>query len=381
MQNENFMYSGFTSDGKKAWYITMMDNLLMEVEFKDGTVKCLGKVPNTWGEMGAYRTLICKDQKLFLIPFNASLLCIYDLNTKKFDFLDVFQHSSGSGNKHLKLYGRISYENELIIYGLSSVVFRYNIYTNEIKKYYIDKNSVANNEYFFMKDGFVVKDKLILPFVDDTALVEIDLHKDIVEYHVLQMDISEVIHQMVFYENDTLHFILFDKEWKIHVGVVGTKDYLLEDYQVYTPSLDKVEKDNTNNIPFMCGFIKERKIILFPNKQLKVCCIDISEKDCTVHNGLVPSVIEWVREGERCLYNYFDIDCLENGYYYSMQYGQKTLVTIKDDTLQIEEKHLEYIFSEEDAEINRMIMDNSPVLYEKDEYLNLKEYLEKVKER
>ena len=156
MQNINYTYSGFASNGTKVWYITLADNLLMEVNSLNGEVICLGKIPSTGCVYGAYRTLVYKMGKLYIIPFNSSKLCIFDFTSKKFKFLDIFQKFFQTGIESLKLFGLISYKDEIIIYGLYPMIFRFNVLTYNIVGYEIDNKEMANNNYYFWKDGFVI---------------------------------------------------------------------------------------------------------------------------------------------------------------------------------------------------------------------------------
>lgn len=375
MQNDNFTYSEFTSNGEKVWYITIVDNLLMEIDLNNHKVKCLGKIPNTLNETGAYRNLVYINEKLYLIPFNTTSLCIYDINTKNFNFMDAFHHSWCIDNKRMKLYGRLVYGNELIMYGLNSTVYKYNILSNELKAYQITNSEVQKNDIFFMKHGFVIGDKLILPSSEKTILVEIDLSTDKIKYYKFELNVPNVICQLVLYENQSFYFVLFDKEWKIHIGVIDINGYFVKDYQVYMPNLKKIESDNPNNIPFVCGFVKRNKIVLLPGKQLDTYVIDIDKKCYRIHSELV------TRINGKCPFNYFAIGHLENSYYYSIQYGQKRFVMIQEETLSVIEMELDYVLMEEKECImtNKMIMELSPILYEKDKFLNLCEYLERIK--
>lgn len=372
----NCMYSSFALNENKIWYITRDDNLLMEVDIVSHTLECLGKIPNTQKGPCIYRTLFYRNNCLYLIPYNAEDIWKYDIGMKTFSAMDVLSDYSDIAGSDKKLYGILEYGNEVILYGLNSVVFRIDLEANAVKTYQMQHCPKSDISTWFMEEGFVYDDKLFLLVNSHLMVVVIDLKNSKVNYLNVDVDIADGIHQKIFRENEMLYYVTIDKKWKLHVVKMNLVDMAVIAHDTYL--CEYMEKIDSEHTPFQCGFIYDKKLVFLPGQQLVGYLLDLNTKQHEIKH-FFPAINKEALEGmQKHSYNYFALIYLDSmGLYFSINWELKKMIFINPMNLEIQDFDILYKNIPENQYINviNQIVDNSTVLYEKDRYVSLQDLI------
>ena len=378
MQMANCTYSSLTSFENKIWYITIVDNLLMEVDIHDGKLVCLGKIPEGNKGSYAYRTLVYRKKCLYLIPYNAEDIWKFEIESRTFKRMNMLSPYSKIIGKEKKLFGILEYENETILYGLNDRIFRVNWDSEQVIPYRVIENEKSSNiTTWFWQGGFIEDGILFLPVNKKLSLVAIELNSHSVEYIDFGMDIKDKIYQIVFHEKNRVYFLILDSIWQIHVITINKDNMQLVAHDIYSDELRDIEEDNKIN-PFQCGFVCNEVIVLLPGRQMMACVIDIKKKRCEMVRMLPVVDKEKLRENEIYPYNYFNIVYVQSkDLIFSINWGRQKMISINPHTLEVKEKNITYGDKASNVynKVVNQIIDNSNILYEKDFYINLKDYI------
>ena len=369
MQINNCTYSGFACFENKVWYITQNDNLLMEMDIITHELECLGKIPNTDAIL-SYRKVFYRKGVLYLIPYNAQDICKYELKSGKFSFLDILRKYS---SKYKYLFGIIEFGNEIILYGLQTEIYRVDLDSYKVKVYQVRNKG----ESCFWQDGIIYEGKLILPFNKQIMLAVVDLNQNDTQYVQMDVEVSNVILQMFFYEKQNLYYVIIDSMWRIHVININIKDLTVISHNVYRNLVN--DRVTHQNVPFQCGFIQNEKIILLPARQTETCVIDLKLNEC-INAKLLPVI-----DGNTALsqnnypFNYFNIVYVKSEkLFFSINWEMEKMITIDSDTLDVQEYDIAYkeISAKQYAQTINQIVHCSNILYEKDHFMDLEDYIE-----
>ncbi len=371
MQINNCTYSGFACFENKVWYITQNDNLLMEMDIITHKLKCLGKIPNT-ERILSYRKVFYRKGVLYLIPYNAQDICKYELESGEFSFLNILSKYS---SKYKHLFGITEFSNEIILYGLHKEVFRIDLDSYKMKVYQVGNES----ESCFWQDGIIYEEKLILPFNKQIMVAVVDLNQNDTQYVKINVDVSNIMLQMLFGEKQNLYSVIIDSIWQIHVININMRDLTVLSHNVYSNLAN--DRISLRNVPFQCGFIQNDKIFLLPARQMQTCVIDLKLNEC-ISGKLLPVIDRnSVLSQNDYPFNYFNIVYIKSvKKFFSISWEMKKMIIIDSDTLDVREYDITYkeISVKQCLDTLNQIAYYSNMLYEKDHFMNLEDYIEFV---
>lgn len=285
MNNNEYTYSDFATDGKRLWYITMNNNLLMEINITDGNVECLGSIPTNINN-AAYRTLEFYQEKIYLVPYFANQLCVYDLAKKEFLFVKLLEKSESQN--HSLLMGHAIYNNKLIMWGngLSVVFFDLKTKIGRCLKINNDLLDIdEKDKAVFWKDGFVQSNILFIPIAHYSVLAVVDLETDEIKIIKYGNHKKYNLYQIFRHVDENLYFIVFDNEWKCHIMECRANSLESSEISVNL-GLENIYSNSTENIPFMWGEVINKKLILAPARAESFYIVDLDCWDAKRLDGL-----------------------------------------------------------------------------------------------
>ncbi len=167
--NSNIFYraENIVCDDDYVWYKTNYHNMLFCVDRKTGVVRTITLPDSYRDRLTAFRRIEKVGRRIYLLPFNAREICIYDLDSKKFDAVylphGVFDYSEKGGFMASAVIG-----DEIIMFGYHPVILFFNVKTREITfvrgfekeipedkrpKVWFESNCIIDNRLYLSVNG------------------------------------------------------------------------------------------------------------------------------------------------------------------------------------------------------------------------------------
>lgn len=162
--------------GKNLWYTSCMHNGLFNIDLITGENKFVGYIPNEELEMRAlYQLIVPYKRKLVLIPYNASAIAVYDIDTNEFKKCKLGEMP------YEKCYSAHLYKDMIYLLPQSiDCLYCYSIADNCIKR--IDNESFAYTKWTKDKwisiSGCILNDKLYFIIYNTNKICEYDLKQN-----------------------------------------------------------------------------------------------------------------------------------------------------------------------------------------------------------
>lgn len=295
ISREMCTYFGLVSADNKAWYITDIDNYLMEIDIYTGHTKVLTQMQNETGVSFSHRQLFYNNDKIYCLPYNSSDLVIYELKSKKYRKLRV-PSTISSERSYCYITGCFLCENDIVMYGRDAYVVVFNTKSEIFSTYYLDeklKNISKYKDMCFFRDGFEINGDYVIPMHKNGKAVVISP----LDGKSRLIDISE---------NITPNYIT-TKVYKgdIYSLVIHHNDICLNRINIETNQLDVLKEihysEEIQDGMFICGDILDRTWILLPGLQMTGLTIDLEEMKVEIVD--YSDKLIGVQDGERIFFN------------------------------------------------------------------------------
>lgn len=161
----------------EAWFFTTNFNGLYSADLKTKNIVFRGSVP--WEglhEEYLYMSIVENDGKIYLIPYHATCIAIYDIERGEFEKIEISQVASVK-----QFYvGGCFRENELWIFpALSSQILCIDIHSGKVsevkaKHEHMEQYVLETNDIYFHKQVVCEDNKIYTPLCNANVIVEID---------------------------------------------------------------------------------------------------------------------------------------------------------------------------------------------------------------
>lgn len=165
----------------KIWVVAKWFNGLFCIDKKTQEVSLKATFPNEkYSQENLYLNLNLIDGKIYCIPYAAKSIAIYNIKEDTFEnvALDKNKMQYGVGNE--TFIGSMRYDNYLFMFpAYSKAIVRMDIHTYELLYItewveQLGENSYNEYELFFYKQSFVKDNKILIPFCNVDAVLELE---------------------------------------------------------------------------------------------------------------------------------------------------------------------------------------------------------------
>ena len=362
--------SGMATDNYHIWYVTNINNFLMQVDIKTGETKFLGKIPGTNNVNMAYRTLIYNDNVLFIIPFYAQSLVKYYLDTGKFEIINIHPSFLEKKGIYLMLFGGHINNNKIVMYGVNGCILKYD-YIHDVFSFNGPKEFSINFGcgISFWDSGFTNDIYNYYPIDSYRAIIVENL--DIQSYFLIKWgEFDKKNYTITNFYNNKICCAIIDDNWNLKielVDIVGTNNY----ESLLSVQIPNISHFNTNNPPFMCGNIIKDELILYPGYYHKMWIVNLKTASIKVIDDF-PSYTNI-----RYCFNSITIDNTKGC---SIFAREKKLVIYDYNNKTLSSLNM-YLDSKSEEAIKNEVFDlsNSPIIDEQSSIITLREFINRIK--
>lgn len=160
------------------WFCAQNFNGLYSMNLITKEVKLCGVFQNEmYSQCRLYATMKLVGRKIFLIPFFAKNIMVYDVDACCFTSIEIDEALVGSQGNMLFM-GVQQYKNYLFIIPVqATVIIRLNTVDNSItyiKEWYEECKDILHGNVYFRKQSILLDSKLYVPFFYANAVLELD---------------------------------------------------------------------------------------------------------------------------------------------------------------------------------------------------------------
>ncbi len=128
------IFDNLIYDDGYLWFLGTSSGVVFKVDLVDGRIFPITFVERFHKQALAYRSMIKSGKFLYLFPFYARDICIYDIESREFRSVelppDIFKEDEKEGFTHV-----VKYSHYLFAYGYPAVIVRYDINNDHIISY------------------------------------------------------------------------------------------------------------------------------------------------------------------------------------------------------------------------------------------------------
>lgn len=281
-------------NGDDFWYFSMQFNGLFHLDLQTGIATPLGKVPNEEDfKDRLYSSMHYFENKLFLIPFSAEAIGVYDIDNNEFLKINVCADEKRPDyyDANYKWQGSVLYENKIIMFGLTHSAIgildcqtmKFNTNQKWIDCYEKEYGYIKKTKYDFYFEKNVV-------LADGCMYVTLGFSNKIMKYSLLNDDakfISVGNEGDIFYNLIKVSdfFVLTRKNSNEGIIILDPINNVIEDR---VSKIDGVSCAYASLIPledrFMLITLNEKKILVYNHLNKEHCVIDSISKYDNVYD-------------------------------------------------------------------------------------------------
>ncbi len=199
---------GYVDQEEKLWFCPLKLNSLFSYDLNTGELSWKGRIP---GEpifkQALYRNCVRCNNKVYLVPYTASEIAIYDINTKEIKKLKVEDY----GVKNNRYSCAAVYGNMIFMFGdKTPCTLIINTDTDEVsyfEKMHNELDSIKNKDIgFYISRSLIIEENLCY-FIGAEANVLVIFNMDTMEYEFVPLGESEGSYNNLYKMNDDIYLI------------------------------------------------------------------------------------------------------------------------------------------------------------------------------
>jgi hypothetical protein len=276
-------YAGFATDNKYIWYITDQECFLMQIFIETGTVKCLGKIPETHRPY-TYRTLVYCCNSLYCVPYYTNKICRYDLSANKFEMINMPEDVCNDYTECM-LFGNFINNEEIVMYGKYPYIVRYNWVNGRFYVHHLNEKDLNINhkiDHWFFRDGFELNNKYIIPIHHYSIFLIIDTETNKTKAFVLNGQENYIQYSITRKYKDNICALTINENHEMKIYFININNGTIEKENIYRQ--EQCVCENQKDSPFLWGDILEDKFILLPGYQKNACTINLSDSRININS-------------------------------------------------------------------------------------------------
>ncbi len=332
MQEKNFFsYSGVKICRGKLWYVTEEENFLMSIDIQSGVVDSTGIIPGAEGIYLAYRGLVVYNNILFLIPFNAFSIMVYDaLNQVYKDIVLPPRILEIVGDEPKFFEGNII-GDKLIMYGFTHYILIYDI-GNAFFDIVDVKDAVvrvADIDKWYLRFGLVFEEKVYINLLYSNLYVVFDLNNKKVEVNAVGDKFTRKRYSMLLKQGNFIYYVSESIQGTFSIVKFTPKDFDILDGMEW----DDIESCGEDLPRFLWGTVLDDELLLFPGHLSKFVRVNLETYKLHMEHVEDPKTNwNWYNCWTSLYGDIVNDDCA-----ISIMPGRKCLIIAKKDSIEYKE--------------------------------------------
>lgn len=266
MEKELLFSDSIVANDKYVWYIPLKKNILIQIDRNTGKAILCGNIPVEKECYIAYRVIFLYNKRIYLLPYDANQLCIYDIKDRKFIIEDIPKHEE----KQCRFTAYSVVDGVAVVSGQFSKILFIDLNTGDMewKSYGSAISEKERTDFFVWRSSFIYEGHVIIPFWKLPYFLSVNVRDKIVE--IKFMDVKE----NAVFDN---HFLYNGKLYSLVTGNEKAKIYV---YDLKCMTLEEIELNiDVPDSYFRCiGFatVYNDTIVLFPGAFDSGISIDVT---------------------------------------------------------------------------------------------------------